>query len=179
MFWATVSSRSCFCWLYRASPSLAAKNIINLISVLTSWWCPRVESSLVSLEEGVCCVQHVLLTKLFIFSFLHFVLQGQFCLLLEVSLDFLLWHSIPPWWKGHLFWVLVLEGLVDLPRSGQHQLLQHWWLGNRLELLWCWMVCLGNESRLLRLHPSTIFQTLLLTMRATLFLLRDSCLTLW
>ena len=27
MFWATVSSWSCFCWLYRASPSLAAKNI--------------------------------------------------------------------------------------------------------------------------------------------------------
>ena len=37
--WATVSSRSCFCWLYRALPSLAAKNIINLISVLTIWWC--------------------------------------------------------------------------------------------------------------------------------------------
>ena len=54
MIWATVSSRSCFCWLYRASPSLAAKNIINLISVLTIWWCPCVESSLVSLEEGVC-----------------------------------------------------------------------------------------------------------------------------
>ena len=34
---ATVSSWSCFCWLYRASPSLAAKNIINLISVLTVW----------------------------------------------------------------------------------------------------------------------------------------------
>ena len=33
MIWATVSSRSFFCWLYRASPSLAAKNIINLISV--------------------------------------------------------------------------------------------------------------------------------------------------
>ena len=35
MIWATVSSWSCFCWLYRASPSLAAKNIINLTSVLT------------------------------------------------------------------------------------------------------------------------------------------------
>ena len=40
MIWATVSSWSCFCWLYRASPSLAAKNIINLILVLTIWWCP-------------------------------------------------------------------------------------------------------------------------------------------
>ena len=54
MFWATVSSWSCFCWLYRASPSLAAKNIINLISLLTIWWCPCVEFSLVLLEEGVC-----------------------------------------------------------------------------------------------------------------------------
>ena len=35
-------------------PSLAAKNIINLISVLTIWWCSCVESSLMLLEEGVC-----------------------------------------------------------------------------------------------------------------------------
>ena len=38
MVWATVSSWSYFCWLYRASSSLAANNIINLISVLTIWW---------------------------------------------------------------------------------------------------------------------------------------------
>ena len=61
MIWATVSSWSC--WLYRASPSLAAKNMINLISVLTIWWCPRIESSLVLLEEGVC-YECVLLAKL-------------------------------------------------------------------------------------------------------------------
>ena len=63
--WATVSSLSCFCWLYRASPSLAAKNIINLISVLTIWWCPCVESSLVLLEEGVCYDQCIFLAKLY------------------------------------------------------------------------------------------------------------------
>ena len=57
MIWATVSFRSCFCWLYRASPSLAAKNIINLILILTIWWFPCVESSLVLLEEGVGCDQ--------------------------------------------------------------------------------------------------------------------------
>ena len=57
MMWATVCSRSCVCWLHRDSPSLAAKNIISLISVLTIWWCPHVESSLVSLEDGVCCDQ--------------------------------------------------------------------------------------------------------------------------
>ena len=61
--WATVSSLSCFHWLYRASPSLAAKNIINLISVLTIWWCPCVESSFVLLEEGVCYDQCVLLAN--------------------------------------------------------------------------------------------------------------------
>ena len=54
MIWATVSSQSCFCSLYRASPSLAAKNLIILISVFTIWWCPCVVSSLVLLEEGVC-----------------------------------------------------------------------------------------------------------------------------
>ena len=65
MIGATVSSWSCFCWLYRASPSLAAKNIINLISVSTIWWRPCVESSLVLLEEGVCYDQCILLAKLF------------------------------------------------------------------------------------------------------------------
>ena len=54
MVWSTVSSWSCFCWLYRAFPSLAAKNKINLNLVLTIWWCPCIESSLVLLEEGVC-----------------------------------------------------------------------------------------------------------------------------
>ena len=72
MIWATVSSWSCFCWLYRVSPSLAAKNIINLILVLTIWWCSSVESSLVLLEEGVCFDQCVLLAKLLLaFTLLH------------------------------------------------------------------------------------------------------------
>ena len=47
MIWTTVSPRFWFRCLYRASPSSAAKNIINLIAVLTIWWCPRVEWSLV------------------------------------------------------------------------------------------------------------------------------------
>ena len=64
MIWATVSSWSCFCWPYRASPSLAAKNIINLISVLTIWWCLCVESwvaprawlSFIELDKAVVLV---------------------------------------------------------------------------------------------------------------------------
>ena len=94
------------------------------------------------------------------FALLHFVLQGQTCLLLQVSLDFLLLHFNPLWWIGHLFWVLVLGGLVGLHRTIQLQLIQHQWLGHRLGLLWCWMVCLGNELRslsFLKLHASTAF----------------------
>ena len=117
MIWATVSSWSCFCWLYRASPTLAAKNIINLIFLLTIWWCPCVESSLVFLEEGVYYDQCILLTKLLAFALLHSVLQGQICLLIQVSLDFLFLRSSPLWWKGHLFWVFVLGGLIGLHRT--------------------------------------------------------------
>ena len=64
MICTTVNSWSCFCWLYRALPSLAANNISNLILILTIWWCPWVESSLVLLEEGVCYDQCLLLGKL-------------------------------------------------------------------------------------------------------------------
>ena len=65
MIWATICSWPCFCWLYRASPSLVAKNIINLISILTIWWCSCVKSSLVLLEESVCYDQCVLLANLY------------------------------------------------------------------------------------------------------------------
>ena len=53
MISAIVNSRFCFCWLYRASSSLAAKNIMNLILVLTIWWCPCVESSLGLLGQAM------------------------------------------------------------------------------------------------------------------------------
>jgi len=51
-----------------------------------------------------------------------------------------------PIMKGHLFWMLVLKGLVGLHRTVQLQLLQCYWLGHRLGLLWYWMVCLGNRD---------------------------------
>ena len=92
MIWATVRSQSCFCWLYRASPYLVARNIINLILVLAIWWRPCVESSLLLLEESVCYDQCVLLTEL-VFDLLHSVPQGQICLLLQMFSDFLLLHS--------------------------------------------------------------------------------------
>ena len=94
MIWATVSLQSCFCWLYRVSPSSAAKNIINLISVLTICWCPCEELIVVLLEKDVYYDQCVPEVTLSAFALLHSVLQGQSCLLLQVSLDFLLLHSI-------------------------------------------------------------------------------------
>ena len=63
------------------------------------------------------------------FALLYSVLKGQICLLLQVFLDFLLLHSSPLWWKGHLFWVLVLESLVGLQRTIQLRLLQCYWSG--------------------------------------------------
>ena len=53
------------------------------------------------------------------FDLLHFVLQGQICLVLQVSLDFLLLHSRPLSWKGHLLLVLVLGSLVGYHRTIQ------------------------------------------------------------
>ena len=92
---------------------------------------------------------HSLGKTLLTFALLRFVLQGQTCLLLQVSLDFLLLYSSPLWWQGHLFclFLLVLEGLVGHHRTIQ---LQHYWLGYGLGLLWYWMVCLGNEQRSFR-----------------------------
>ena len=64
---------------------------------------------------SMCSLGKTLLT----FALLHFVLQGQTCLLFQLSLDILLLHSSPLWWKGHLFLVWVLEVLVGLHRTVQ------------------------------------------------------------
>ena len=105
MIWAAVSSWSCFCWLYRASPSLAAKNTRSDFSIdhLVMSVC-RVFSCVVGrgcLLWPVCSLGKTLLA----FALLHFVLQRQICLLIQVSLDFLILYSNPLWWKG-LFCVL-------------------------------------------------------------------------
>ena len=80
----------------------------------------------------VCSLDKTLLA----FALLPFVLQGQTCLLIQVFLDFLLLHSNPLWWKGYLFMVVVLEGLIGLHRTTPLLLLQHCWLGHRLRWPW-------------------------------------------
>ena len=185
--WATVNSQSCFCWLYRTSP-------IDLLLLLLLFNYKEYNQSDFGIEHlvmsmcrvfscavGLGCLLWPVCSfgkTLLVFALLHSVLQGQIFLLVQVFLNFLLLHFSPLSWKGHLFWVLVLQGLVGLHRTIQLQLLQHYWLGHRLGLLWYWMVCLGDEQRsfcrfwdcIQLLHFG-----LLLTMTATPFLLRDSC----
>ena len=147
MIWATVSSWSCFCWLYRVSPSLAAKNIINLISVLTIWWCPCAESSLVLLEEGVCYDQYSLGKTLLAIALLPFVLQGQTCLFSRYLLTSYFCIPVPYNGKDNFCLVLVLEDFLGHHRTIKLLLVHHLWLGHRLGFLWYWMDCLGNKQR--------------------------------
>ena len=147
MVWATVHSRSCFCWMYRASPSLTAKNIINLILILISGDV-HVQSHL------LCCWNWVFaMTSAFSWQNTISLCPASFCtptqkLPVTPGISWLPTFAFQsPIWKGHLFWVLVLDVFVGLHRTVQLQLLQHYWLGYRLGLLWYWMVCLGNEQR--------------------------------
>ena len=95
MIWATVSSWSCFCWMY--SFSIFGCKEYNQsdfgIDHLVVSMC-RVFSCVVGrgcLLWPVCSLGKTLLD----FALLHFVLQRQIFLLLQVSLDFLLLHSGP------------------------------------------------------------------------------------
>ena len=74
--------------------------------------------------------------------------------------------------------MLVLKGLVGLHRTVQLQLFSI--TGQGICLDYCdieWFALGTNRDHFvfLRLHPNTAFQTLLLTIMATPFLLRNSC----
>ena len=178
MIRATVIPRSCFCWLYRASPSSTTKNRINLISVLTIWWCPHVETLLF---VGKGCFA---MTTVFSWQNSVSLCPASFCiprpnLPVTPGISWLSTFAFQsPMMKKTSFLVLVLEGLVGLHRTSWLQLLQYQWLGHRLGLLWCWMVCLGNEPKSFFCFwdcTQELHFGLLLTMRAIPFLLRDSC----
>ena len=114
------------------------------------------------------------------FALPHFVCQDQTCLLLQVSLDFLLCIPIPYDEKYiFFFFVLVIEVLISL-----HKQVNFSFFGINvwgINLDYCETVMLNDLPwkqtyiilSLLRLHLSTLFWTPLLTMRATSFLLRD------
>ena len=74
--------------------------------------------------------------------------------------------------------MLVLEGLVGLHRTVQLSFFSITGRGG-IDLDYCDIEWFALETEIilscLRLHPNTAFQTLLLTVMATPFLLRDSC----
>ena len=157
MFWATFSSWSCFCWLYRVSPSLAAKDINQSdfgVDHMVMSMCgvfPGV------VGKGVCYDKCVLFANSIRFC------PASFCtprpnLPVTPGISWLPTFALqsPIVKRTSFLGVLVLEDLVGLHRTIQLQLLQHYWLGHRLGLPWYWMVCLGNEqrpfSRFLRLN---------------------------
>ena len=177
MVWATVSYWSCFCSLYSTSLSFAAENIINLISVLTIWWCPCVESSLVLLEEGVCYDQCIILAKLYSLCPASFRIPRP-NLPVTPGVSWLPTFAFQSRiMKRTSFWVLILGGLVGLHRTVQLQPLQHYWSGRRLGLPWYWMVCLETERSFCHFWDciQVMHFGLLSTMIDTPFLLRDSC----
>ena len=144
MLWATESSRSSFCWLYRASSSLAANNIIGLVSVLTTWWCSYVELSLMLLEKGFA------MTSAFSWQNSVSLWPASFCPPGPITpgISWLPTFAFQaPVMIRTSFLVLALESIIGLDISSQLPLLWHKWLGHRLVLLWCWMVFLGNEPR--------------------------------
>ena len=147
MIWTTVSSKSHFFWLYRASPSLAAKNIINLILVLTIWWCPCIVFSCVVGRGCLLWPVHFLGKTLISLCPASFHIPRP-NLHVTPGVSWLPTFALQsPIMKRTPFRVLVLEGLLGLHRTIQLQLLQHYWLGHRLGLLWYWVVYLGNEQR--------------------------------
>ena len=68
---------------------------LSMITSVTMFICLLCRSLCCKLEKGVCYHQCVLLVKLLAFALLHFLLQGQNCLLLQVSLQRRQWHPTP------------------------------------------------------------------------------------
>ena len=132
-FAITISSRSYSSWLYRASPSLTAENIINLILVLTIWWCPCVELPFVFLEKGVYHDQCVLLNSDNLCLALFCTPRPNLPFIPAISWLPTFAFQSPVMKRTSFLSVLVLEGVVGLHRNGQLQLTQHQWLGKDLD----------------------------------------------
>ena len=119
--------------------------MVNLISPLTFWWYPCAVISRIgtgNLLWSVCSLDEILLA----FALLHFVLQGQTPVILAISWlpTFAFNSSIR---KMTFFLMLVLEDIVGLHRPVNLSFFGINCWGHRFGLLWCWMICLGNESR--------------------------------
>ena len=181
MIWAAVSSQSCFCWLYRASPSLTAKNITNLILVLTIWCCPYVESSL------GCWKRVFAMTSVFSWQNSISLCPASFCTLrsnlpITPGISWLLTFVFQsPMMKRRSHLYVCVSSRRSCRSSQSHSTsassgLSGWDIDlDYCDIKWFALEMNRDHSVILRLHPRTAFQTLLLTVRATPFLLGDSC----
>ena len=139
------------------------------------WWWTM--GSFISCIVGrpVCSLSKTLLA----FALLHFVLQGQICLLLQVFLDFLLLHSHPVWSKGNLFLVLFLELLVGLHRPFNFSFFSI--TGRGIDLDYCdieWFVLEMNRDHSIIFeiaHKNCILDSFVDYEGYSIFFLRDSC----
>ena len=112
------------------------------------------------------------------FALLHFVLQGQTCLLLQAALDFLLCIAVPCDEKD-IFFRCQLQKVLQVfkePLNFSFFSITGWGIDLAYyDTEWFALEMNRDHFVTLRLHPSTSFWTLLLTIRATQFHLRDSC----
>ena len=138
MIWATV--RLWLFWLYRASPSLAAKNIINLILVLALWWCPCVESSLVLFKEGFA------MTSAFSWWNSISLCPASSCTLrpnlpVTPGMSWLPTFAFQsPIMKRTSFMGVSSRRSCRSHRTVQLQLLQRYWSGHSLGVPWYWIL---------------------------------------
>ena len=120
MIWATVSSMPCFCWLYRTpifickahnKSDLGTHHLVMSVYRIVSWVVGKG-----CLLWPACSLDKTLLA----FALLRFSLQGQTGLFFQVSLDFLLLHYSLLWWKELLVFLLILEGVIGLYKTGNN-----------------------------------------------------------
>ena len=145
MIWATFSSQSCFCWLYRNSPfgckeyNQSGFGIDHLvISMCRVFSCVVGKGYLL----GPMCSPDKTVS----------LCPASFCtprpnLLVTPGTSWFPTFAFQyPMRKRTSLLVLVLEGLVG-PQNHSTSVSSNEWLGNRLGLLWYSMVCLVDEQR--------------------------------
>ena len=94
------------------------------------------------LLSPVCFLDKTLLAC----ALLHFVLPRS-NVPLTPGISWPALRSSRLWWKEHLFFCVSSRRSWRFSSNHSTSASWHWWLGHRLGLLWCWMVCLGNEPR--------------------------------
>ena len=118
------------------------------------------------------------------FVWLHLVLQDQTCLLLQVSLYFLL-HFKLLMWKAHLLFFFGANPRTSCRSSWNHSTS---YVSSLVFGAWIWISVILNGLpwkqaemilSLLKLYPSNAFQILLFTTRATPLLLMDPSPHVW